>query len=202
MKTALLPVRPGAAVDLVDPNRESDDALVARARGRGGDAGRAFAQLVERHGPRVRRRAAAILGNAADADDLAQEVFLRVFRALPSYEARGRFDHWLERIVTNSCRMHLRSRVRYERRLIAIESASRGQAQQPIAESRTDAVQSLARIVDHTDRALWMRAAEGLPYSRIATQLGISESAAKMRVKRCRDGLARRLEDGGAGITA
>jgi RNA polymerase sigma-70 factor, ECF subfamily len=77
---------------------DSDRELVDRARA--GDAA-SFAELVRRHGPRVRRLARHLLRGHADADDLAQETFVRAHQALPRFDGRSEFFTWLYRIAVN-----------------------------------------------------------------------------------------------------
>ncbi|MCA9510051.1 MAG: sigma-70 family RNA polymerase sigma factor [Myxococcota bacterium] len=166
---------------------ESDEALVAIAQRELPAPCEAFDVLVARHRARVERRAAAIVGSRADAEDVAQEVFLSVFRALPRYRPVQPFAHWLERIVTNSCRMHLRARRRHDRRVAAV--ASDWRARKPIdvrPDVRRDALFLCGRLSDVNRRAFVLRTADDAPYREIADELGISESAAKMRVRRAR----------------
>jgi RNA polymerase sigma-70 factor (ECF subfamily) len=63
----------------------------------------ALGQIVERHQGRVLRLARRITGDANLADDVAQEAFLRVYRAAARYEPSARFTTWLHRIVVNLC---------------------------------------------------------------------------------------------------
>jgi RNA polymerase sigma-70 factor (ECF subfamily) len=74
-------------------------ALIERAKQ--GDV-RAFEQLLADQIPRVRRFARAMSGNAADADDLAQEALLKVFTSLHGYRFQATFSTWLFRIVRNA----------------------------------------------------------------------------------------------------
>ncbi|RMG94629.1 MAG: sigma-70 family RNA polymerase sigma factor [Deltaproteobacteria bacterium] len=78
----------------------ADMALVARAQQ---DADKeAFAELVRRHHGRIRNMLLRLCGgDAALADDLAQDVFLRAYRALPRFERRAEFGTWLYRIAYN-----------------------------------------------------------------------------------------------------
>lgn len=69
---------------------------------RGGDTG-AFAELVGRYQPAVLNAAARFLGNRAIAEEIAQDVFVRIFKARDSWEPRAKFDTWLHRIVFNLC---------------------------------------------------------------------------------------------------
>ncbi len=63
----------------------------------------AFEQLVSRYDRQVLSIAVSFLRNAEDAKDIHQEVFLRVYRALPRFEFRSAFSTWLHRITTNVC---------------------------------------------------------------------------------------------------
>jgi len=86
----------------------SEKDLVLKAKG--GDA-MAFEMLVHRYDRQVFSMAANYVSNAEDAKDIYQEVFLRVYRALPKFEFRSEFSTWLFRITTNVCLTH-RSRKR------------------------------------------------------------------------------------------
>ncbi len=72
----------------------------------------AFAELVDHYWPKVFGRLIRLLSNRQDAEDLAQEVFLRLYRARKSYQPRARFNTWLYHIVHNVARNALRSRRR------------------------------------------------------------------------------------------
>ncbi len=77
---------------------DSDRELVDRARA--GDNA-AFAELVRRYAPRVRRLARHLVRGHADADDVAQEAFVRAHQALPRFDGRSEFFTWLYRIAVN-----------------------------------------------------------------------------------------------------
>jgi RNA polymerase sigma-70 factor (ECF subfamily) len=83
--------------------------LVDRAKA--GEA-RAFAELVRRYRPRIYALALHVTGSACDADDVAQDVFLRAYRALPSFEGRGDFFHWIYRIALHLAFDERRARAR------------------------------------------------------------------------------------------
>ena len=92
---------PGSPESIAD-----DDARLLRAYADGDDD--AFAQLFERHYDRVYRLAYRYAGNAADAEDLTQRVFLKVMRAADRFEPRARFTTWLFRVTANECLSHIR----------------------------------------------------------------------------------------------
>lgn len=86
---------------------DPDAALVAAARQ--GDTG-AFEELVHKHGRRVYRTLAGILGNHEDAQDAMQDTFLKAFRRLNTFEGRSRFSTWLVSIGANAAIEKLRER--------------------------------------------------------------------------------------------
>ena len=69
----------------------------------------AFAEIVRRYGPRVFRTAGRFFRRREQVEEAAQEVFLKAFTELGSYEGRGSFEGWLTRIATNTCLNMLRS---------------------------------------------------------------------------------------------
>ena len=177
------------AVAVYSPlENESDESLVAMAQSELPRDSEAFALLVERYRGRVERRARAILASRADAEDVTQDVFLSVFRALPRYAPTQPFSHWVERIVTNSCRMHLRTRRRHERRVHAIANEQLTRTHAPIRpDARRDATFLCSLLSDVNRRAFVLRTANEMPYRELASERGITESAAKMRVRRARE---------------
>jgi RNA polymerase sigma-70 factor (ECF subfamily) len=98
---------PGRAEPRAIDERELDHGLVRRAQR--GDA-RAFEELVRRHERRVLRLARNLVPTPEDAQDLAQEAYLRVFRSLARFDFEHDFTTWLYRIVTNLAIDHLRKR--------------------------------------------------------------------------------------------
>lgn len=87
----------------IDPDA---DALAACRRGDDG----AFDLLVQRHHRRIVRLAVRVLGEREIALDVAQEVFVKAWRALERFEGNSRFSTWLTRIAINQCRNELRKR--------------------------------------------------------------------------------------------
>src|SRR4051812_42500427 len=96
----------------------SDKELVARARD--GDD-RAFGELIRRHHARIAGLCASLLGGPSQADDAAQEVFLKAYRSLGQYRGTSSFSTWLYRIASNQCLDLLRAQSR--RRSESLEAA-------------------------------------------------------------------------------
>ncbi|NMC69452.1 MAG: RNA polymerase sigma factor [Myxococcales bacterium] len=190
-----------------DPEPVSDEALLERVA-RGDHA--ALRTLVERHGPRVRRLAARLLGSAADAQDAAQDVFVAVFRNAGSFEPVAKFSTWLHRVTVNRCLTELESR-RVRRRALAdltasdraLPAARGGPAADPASDPADRQIERRERI-RRLERALGalsprQRAAvvlhrfEGLGYAEIAATLGCSVSSVESLLSRARATLADRL---------
>lgn len=89
------------------PAPHSDHAL-AIAAGKGDMS--AFEQLYERHNRRVYSLCLRMTQNAAEAEDLAQEAFIQLFRKIGSFRGESAFTTWLHRLTVNQCLMHFRKR--------------------------------------------------------------------------------------------
>ena len=167
----------------------TETAIIARAQ-RGDDA--AFESLVRRYYVRCWRYARGMLNDPSDADDVAQNVFYRVHRALPNFVDDGRFVSWLFQIVVNECRMANRSRGRRLRRVTSRDHAALAMHADPRTHdihSMIDLGVAVARLEPRQREVLLLRFGENLELSEIAAVIGIGESAAKMRLKRACDAL-------------
>ncbi len=83
-----------------DPKREGEAAALLVARAKAGDA-RAFEALVRRYRKRIYALALHLTGSGHDADDITQDVFLRAYRALETFEGRSEFFTWVYRMTVN-----------------------------------------------------------------------------------------------------
>jgi RNA polymerase sigma-70 factor (ECF subfamily) len=96
---------------MTNAEREAATATALVAQAKGGDR-RAFESLVRRYRKRIFALALHITGSASEADDIAQEVFLKAFRALPEFEGRSQFFTWVYRMAVNRALNVRRDRVR------------------------------------------------------------------------------------------
>lgn len=164
----------------------------------------AFEALVERHQGRVVATVAKMLGHAADAEDVAQEVFVRVWRSAGRYEPTAKFTTWLFTIARNLVFNELRRRKRHPSvGLEAEEEARHYQTPDPagvspdgamLDEEMARAVQAAIDTLPETQRmAVVLRRYEEMPYEEIGEVLGLTVPAVKSVLFRARTALRARL---------
>jgi len=181
---------------------DSDD-LIKRAQV--GDV-RAFETLVEAHIPRLRRFARSFAKSDADADDLAQEALIKVYRSLRGYRFESSFSTWLYR-VTKNCFMDVqRTAASRERTVAAIsEGAGAGQAAETMAaapdvllqraEEREHLWRAIAGISVEFRTVLVLCDVEGFGVAEVAAIEKLPEGTVKSRLHRGRAQLARRMQE-------
>jgi len=174
----------------------SDEALVAAIRTAPAGNTHAFEELVRRHQRRILANCRHLARAGNDAEDLAQEVFVKAYFALDGFEGRSTFITWLTRVKTNHCLNYLQRRrggpyVGFEDAEKTLDARLR---QEPLAlvdlerrdeRARIDA--TLDALPDTLRVPLVLRDIDGLSYEAVADTLGIGLSATKMRIKRARE---------------
>jgi RNA polymerase sigma-70 factor (ECF subfamily) len=176
----------------------SDNELVERVRG-GDDE--AFRLLVERHSRSIYRAAYRITNNAADADDVVQEAFLRSYRALGSFDARASFTTWLHRIAINCSLDLIDSRKRRDHRISDGEDlsllASKDAAPDRIVlgtEMQHAIAAAMNELTGNERTAFVLRHFEGMPLEEIGQILGTRLNATKTTVFRAVKKLRQQLQ--------
>jgi len=163
--------------------REDREEAVWLARARAGDEA-AYRWLLHRYRARVVRLAAHVLRRDGEAEDVAQEAFLRAFRRLPDFRGEGRFSAWLFGIVVRLCLDRRRS-ARWAREVpadaIAPPSCS---ADNPDTRLLVEAL--LDRLSPPMRAALVLREMEGLDYDEVAATLGIPVGTVRSRLHAAR----------------
>jgi RNA polymerase sigma-70 factor (ECF subfamily) len=156
--------------------------------------------LVRQHSARVYRLAYRLTGNMHDAEDLTQEVFVRVFRSLPSYTP-GTFEGWLHRITTNLFldMARRRQRIRFEglgdQAVGLLRDGEPTPAQAFDARHLdTDVQQALEALAPEYRAAVVLCDIEGLSYEEIADTLGVKLGTVRSRIHRGRAQLRTALD--------
>lgn len=182
--------------DDVDFAGSEDEVLVRKAReALEGDL-RPFEQLVLRYERRMVANCRYITHDPNEAEDLAQEVMVKAFYGLRSFEGRSTFRHWLQRIKVNHCLNHLKKQE--GRSYIGVEEPEAGGFDQlrvqATAEHQAEVIgerELIARILNSMTETLRIPLVlcdmDELSYEEVAKVLGISLSAVKMRIKRARE---------------
>jgi RNA polymerase sigma-70 factor (ECF subfamily) len=184
-----------------------DEDLVLVERFKAGDTA-AFEELVRKYQKSVLNLVYRFTGDGTRAEDLTQEVFVRVFRALGGFEAKAKFFTYLYKVTLNLC---LKEREREKRRRTYSleeklgEDDSRTRDIEDPTGSAEDEVQrrDTARIVreaimslpDEQREAVILHRYNGLSYEELAETLGISLPAVKSRLHRAKLALKERLRD-------
>lgn len=176
-----------------------EDARLLGAYARG--EAEALARLFDRHYDRVYRLAYRYTGSAADAEDLAQNVFLKVMRAAAEFEPRARFTTWLFRITVNECLSHIR---RHRRNPEVGTEADLAETPGPDQPNPVEAVQrdelrrqvrrAVLSLPERQRLAVVLSRYEGLSYAEIAEVLGTSPQAVKSLLARAHASLREKLQ--------
>jgi len=180
-----------------------DDQLVDRARGGIPGDMRAFELLLSRHKAHVTSNCRSLSGSPSDADDLAQEVFVKAYFALASFEGRSSFRTWIQRIKVNHCLNYLRKR-KGKQFLDVDDPVNQGveELQVEVDAEQLNEQRTEKAMIQHTLQSLpeslriplVMCDMDGFSYQEIADKLEIGLSATKMRIKRGREEFRRRFD--------
>lgn len=172
------------------PAEPTDESLVASAL-RGDD--HAFATLAGRHKRKIFGMAARFFDNPADREDLAQEVFFKVWRSLDSYRESAPFEHWFSRIAIRACYDALR-KSRRQPPAAPIEAAATTHADTSDTFARDLIHYGLARLSPPERLVLTLLELEGHSVREISQATGWSEANVKVRAFRARSALKHILE--------
>jgi RNA polymerase sigma-70 factor (ECF subfamily) len=177
---------------------EGDARLIAGLRR--GDP-RAIDTLVEAYRPRICRRVERVLGNRADAEEVAQDVLLLIVRKIHLFAGRASFGTWVHRVATNAALARLRRRRRDDEHSAAgppgwaaltdhLASAEDEMGRRELGGALARAIEALP---DPYRIPLVLHHVEGLSNEAIAARLGLGLAAVKSRVHRSRALVRRRL---------
>jgi RNA polymerase sigma-70 factor (ECF subfamily) len=157
---------------------------------------RAFAAIVRTYEQPVYNYVLRLVGDRALAEDLTQEVFLRVYQGLPGFSLRSRFTTWLFQVTKNRVLDELRAIERRPRAVIALDDIPPLEVlDQPFERSEAiDAVwRAIAALNVDLKMALLLRDVVGLSYTEIADSLEITLATVKWRIYKGREEVAAAL---------
>jgi RNA polymerase sigma-70 factor (ECF subfamily) len=160
----------------------------------------AYRGFVERYKTRIFRVTYGILRNYAEAEEITQEVFVKVFRSIRSFTGRSSLFTWVHRIAVNECYSALRRR----KLTVSLDTSSPDNTGSTVLQSRPDPSPSCDAVVLHREylnqllqaipeedrHLLMLRGVEGLSMAELAEATGRSEKSVKTRLFRARRRLA------------
>lgn len=195
----------------MNPDALIDAELVERFHG--GDR-HAFDEIIQRHKGRIFSAALGVLHNAADAEEIVQDTFVRAYRALERFRGDSSLATWLHRIAVNLARNRYWYFFRRRRSdtlsldaefasgdgtatfcdLISTEDGDPAR-QTSLGEFSGAVERCLSRMEPEHRRILLMRTVQDLSYEEIASEIGINVGTVKSRIARARDRLRKLLEE-------
>jgi RNA polymerase sigma-70 factor, ECF subfamily len=182
------------------PLEQPDPEILRRAQ-RGDE--RAFAIILRAYETPIYNYVYRLVGDRQLAEDLTQEVFVRVFQALPRFSLRCKFTTWLFQVTKNRVLDELRARERRPQTVVAIEDAPRLEVVDAPVE-RLETIEAVWRAVRELNpdlkMALLLRDVAGLPYNEIADSLEITLATVKWRIFKAREEVQLALAREGIGF--
>ena len=174
----------------------NDHDLVQRIRQGDGDA---LAVVVERYQDRIFALIYGIVRDRHEIEDIAQEVFLKVFTRIHAFDERSKFYTWLYRVAVNAAKDHVKKRSRRPAVALEEDDAIPDGGESPwahasIAEVRRMVRDEIAALPPRYREVLALRELEGFTYNEIAEVLQLSIGTVESRLHRARAKLKRRLE--------
>src|SRR5215475_13545669 len=180
----------GLAAAKKDEPAPNSDLALAMAAGKGDM--QAFEKLYERHSRRVYSLCLRMTQNAAEAEDLAQEAFIQLFRKIGSFRGDSAFTTWLHRLTVNQCLMHFRKRsVKLEKTTeegetpIQIVSGTENPNSMPVLD-RIALDNALQQLPPGYRTVFVLHDVEGHEHEEIAKMLGVAVGTSKSQLHKAR----------------
>lgn len=174
--------------------------LINQARARRREA---YEELVRRHHPKILQLCLSLLKNASEAEDAAQDIFLKVYRSLENFRGESSFSTWLYRIASNHCMDILRRESRRKTESWDEMVEREGEkihrlfAPSPDSSKTLEAADLFKRILSHLPEdyrlILTLRELQGLSYEEISHAMDCSLNSVKARLRRARQSLQENL---------
>ncbi|MBI5635007.1 MAG: RNA polymerase sigma factor [Nitrospirae bacterium] len=184
---------------MTDSSEETDISIMGLIRK--GDA-KAFELLIARHQRAVYNLALRFLNDSDEAEDVAQDVFIRIYKAAATYTPDAKFTTWLYTIVRNLCFNVLRSR--RQAVIVSVDDEALpelpAQNEDPVKritrqQLRKKVIHAVGRLPENMRLAVILSKYHGLSYDEVAGIMGCSVNAIKLRVHRAKALLAEELSE-------
>lgn len=159
----------------------SDDVSAAA----GGDR-RAFERLYRLHVDRVYGLCVRMLGDRVQADEVTQDVFVRVWQKLPGFRGESAFSTWLHRVAVNVVLSRRKAAGVQQGRLADEEALETAPSRQVFVGERLDLEQAIAGLPNGARRVFVLHDVEGFTHEEIGEQLGITPGGSKAQLHRAR----------------
>ena len=171
---------------------------------------RAFRELIENHRDRVFNITYRMLGNRAEAEDVAQEVFITVFKTIETFREESKFSTWLYRVTVNHCKNRIKYLARrHERDRDELDETSQQQngavSGAPVRAAQPDRALASAQMEKHLQEAIAnldddhrvvvvLRDVEDLSIEEICEITGLPDGTVKSRLHRARLVLRKKMQ--------
>lgn len=153
-----------------------------------------YGELVDRYSGRIINLAYLMIGDRHDAEDIAQEAFIRAYRSLGKFQRKAKFSSWLYQIALNLCKDYLKAKSRHARsvadeQLEGVDAGSRDSTpeqilQTELSEKMKEAVNKLPYLYRE---AFVLRHLQGLEYEEVASITGVPADTVRVRAYRARE---------------
>lgn len=148
-----------------------------------------FKDLYQKYGPKVQRLCLGYTGNQVEAEDLLQEVFVKVWQNLDKFRGDSQVSTWMYRIAVNTCLYHLRSAK--NKRSVDLEKAPPLlDLEQPDKEQQVQLLYKAISELKENDRLIITMLLEEIPYSEMAQIIEVSEANLRVKIHRIKQQLS------------
>lgn len=156
-----------------------------------------FNVLVQRHKEKVRNIIFITMNSPDDADDIAQEVFITIYKNLKNFRFQSQFSTWLYRITVNKCRDHLRKK-KIRKMFLPLNDEAGKKSFESYSVEDTDISRlvrkAISKLPYKLKTPLLLKDIEGMSYQEIAESMNCEIGTVKSRIFRAREGLKKLLE--------
>ena len=176
--------------------RIQPDAASLVARARGGDVS-AFEGVYRMHSAQVLAVCLRLAGDRREAEELAQDAWVRAWERLGSFRGDSTFGTWMHRLTVNLLLDRKRSDARWKRRLVSIEDHGQAEARPAVtapAGARLDLERAVATLPEGARLVFLLHEVDGYKHREIADRLGVAVGTVKAQLHRARKLLQNALE--------